>query len=114
MRPSQATPTVDAPIRVGCQRLSCRENIAMTGVSQGLIQSANTFRQPPGPGTEVIETPRYRIVLQPDLPIPGPNSAGWIRCRADEADGVIVEVRSRIAPRRLPFMWTLDPDTEPV
>jgi GNAT superfamily N-acetyltransferase len=86
----------------------------MTGVSQsGLIEFANTFRQPPAPGFEIVESPRYRIVLQPDFPHAGPNSTSWIRCHENEADEVIVEVRSRIAPRHVPFMWTLDPDTQP-
>jgi GNAT superfamily N-acetyltransferase len=85
----------------------------MTAVSQALVDFANHHRQPPAPGIEVIETSRYRIVLQPDLPIPGPNSVSWIRCRADEADEVIREAQSRVMPRGLPVMWTLDPDTEP-
>lgn len=85
----------------------------MPAVSQGLIEFANHHRQPPAPGFEIVETPRYRIVLQPDLPIPGPNSVGWIRCRSDEADEVIAEVRSKVSPRHIPLMWTLDPETEP-
>jgi len=101
-------------MRTKSHRLSRRENTAMKGVSQeGLIRFANTFRQPAAPGFEIVETPRYRIVLQPDVPHAGPNHVTWIRCTEDEADGVIVEVRSRIAPRHVPFMWTLDPDTEP-
>ena len=58
-------------------------------------------------------TPRYQVTLQPDFPIPGPNSVSWIRCRPDEADEVIREARATIAPRHLPVMWTLDPETEP-
>lgn len=79
----------------------------------GLIDFANHFRLPAAPGVEVIETPRYRIVLQPDFPVAGPNSAAFIRCRPDEADEVIAEVRSIVAARHLPLMWTLDPETEP-
>jgi GNAT superfamily N-acetyltransferase len=85
----------------------------MAAVSQGLIDFANHFRQPPGPGIEVIEAPRYRITLQPDFPIAGPNSVAWIRCRADEADALIDEARAPFKSRRLPVMWILDPDTEP-
>jgi GNAT superfamily N-acetyltransferase len=62
---------------------------------------------------EVIETARYRIVLQPDYPVAGPNSVTFIRCRPEEADEVIADVRSIVAPRHLPLMWTLDPETEP-
>src|SRR5205823_688346 len=79
----------------------------------GLVEFANRFRQPSAPGTEIIDTPRYRVVLQPDYPIPGPNSAIWIRCRADEADEVIAEVRAIARERRLPIMWILDPEVEP-
>jgi GNAT superfamily N-acetyltransferase len=85
----------------------------MPGVSQALIEFANHNRQPPGPGIEIIETNRYRIVLQPDYPIPGPNSVGWIRCQAGDADEVIQEVHSVVAPRHLPLMWVIDPETEP-
>ena len=85
----------------------------MAAVSQGLVEFANRFRQPSAPGTEIIDTPRYRVVLQPDYPIPGPNSAIWIRCRADEADEVIAEVRAIARERRLPIMWILDPEVEP-
>ena len=80
---------------------------------QQLIDFANTFREPAGPGREVIETPRYRVTLQPDYPVPGPNSVAWIRCTPDGADEVIAEGRAYFAPRRLPFMWILDPSTEP-
>jgi GNAT superfamily N-acetyltransferase len=59
-------------------------------------------------------TPRYQVTLQPDFPIPGPNNVSWIRCRPDEADEVIREARATIAPRHLPVMWTLDPETEPL
>ena len=78
-----------------------------------LIDFANHFRQPPAPGVEVVETPRYRVVLQPDYPIPGPNSATWIRCHADDADEVIEEVHAIFSERGLPCMWILDPETEP-
>ena len=80
---------------------------------QSLIDFANTFSEPAGPGREVIETPRYRVTLQPDFPIPGPNSVAWIRCTSEEADEVIMEARTHFAPRGLPFMWILDPGTEP-
>ena len=85
----------------------------MPAVSQGLVDFANNLRQPAAPGVEVIVTPRYQITLQPDFPIPGPNSVSWIRCTADEAADVIREARATIAPRHLPAMWTLDPGTEP-
>ena len=86
----------------------------MAAVSQArLIEFANHFRQPATPGTEVIETPRCRITIVADYPIPGPNAASWIRCRAEEADQVIDEARAIFASRRLPFMWTLDPDASP-
>jgi GNAT superfamily N-acetyltransferase len=85
----------------------------MPAVSQALIDFANQRRQEPAPGIEVIVTPRYRVSVQPDFPIPGPNSVSWIRCRAEEADEVIREVRAIFAPRHLPFMWTLDPGLEP-
>lgn len=55
-------------------------------------------------------------MLQPDMPIPGPNSILWIRCRTDETDEaeeVIREARAIVAPRRLPVFWVLDPDTQP-
>jgi GNAT superfamily N-acetyltransferase len=98
---------------IGSQRLSARDNVAMPAVSQALIEFANHHRMPASPGTEVIATPRYQVTLQPDFPIPGPNSVSWIRCRPDEADEVIREARAMIAPRHLPVMWTLDPETEP-
>lgn len=85
----------------------------MPGVSQALLEFARTYRAKPGPGVEVIVTPRYQITLVPDFPIPGPNSVAWIRCRSDEADDVIREARATIAPYRLPVMWVLDPATEP-
>ena len=85
----------------------------MRAVSQALIEFANHHRQPPGPGVEHLVTPRYQITLQPDFPIPGPNNVSWIRCRPDETAEVIREARATIAPRHLPVMWTLDPETEP-
>ena len=85
----------------------------MTAVSQALVDWANGWRQPPAPGFEIIETRLYRIVLQPDFPVPGPNSASWVRCRAQEADQVIDEVTAQFTERKLPLMWVLDPGTEP-
>lgn len=85
----------------------------MPAVSQGLIEFANHHRQAAAPGIERIVTPRYQITLQPDFPLPGPNNVSWIRCRPEEADEVIREARATIAPRHLPVMWTLDPQTEP-
>jgi GNAT superfamily N-acetyltransferase len=85
----------------------------MTGVSQALVEFANHFRMPPAPGIEVIVTPRYQATIQPDFPIPGPNNISWIRCRAGEAGDVISEGRAIFASRGLPFVWNLDPETEP-
>ena len=85
----------------------------MAAVSQALVDFANRWRQPPAPGFEIIETPRYRIVMQPDFPIPGPNSASWVRCQAEDADDVINEVTEVFKERDLPLMWVLDPGTEP-
>ena len=85
----------------------------MPAVSQALVEFANHHRQRAEPGIEVIVTPRYEITLQQDFPIAGPNNVSWIRCRADEADDVIDQVRGIVAARRLPFMWTLDPETQP-
>lgn len=85
----------------------------MSGVSQALADFANHYRQPAAPGVEIIDTPRYRITLQPDYPIPGPNGVSWIRCRVEEAGSVIDEVHASVAPRRLPLMWVVDPETEP-
>jgi predicted GNAT family acetyltransferase len=78
-----------------------------------LIHFANTFREPAGPGREVVDTPRYRATLQPDYPIPGPNSVAWIRCASADTDEVITEARTLFAPRGQAFMWILDPGTEP-
>ncbi|HKW92561.1 MAG TPA: hypothetical protein VJX92_11720, partial [Methylomirabilota bacterium] len=71
-------------------------------VNSELKEFANEFRLPAAPGIEVVETPRYRVTLQPDYPIPGPNSAAFVRCQSDDADGVIEEVRAIFAARRLP------------
>jgi GNAT superfamily N-acetyltransferase len=85
----------------------------MSGVSQALIEFANHRRPRPEPGTEVIDTPRYVVTLQPDFPIAGPNSVSFVRCRADETDEVIREAREIFTARRLPLMWQLDPEMEP-
>ncbi|HEV3350517.1 MAG TPA: GNAT family N-acetyltransferase [Methylomirabilota bacterium] len=85
----------------------------MAAVSQALIDFANHHRQEAAPGIEIVATRRYRAAIQPDFPIAGPNSVGWIRCEASEADEVISEARAIFASRRLPFMWTLDPDAQP-
>ncbi|HSS40458.1 MAG TPA: hypothetical protein VLT58_16950 [Polyangia bacterium] len=103
-----------AATRNGSRRLRARENTAMAAVSQALIEFANHHRQPAAPGIEVIDTPRYTVVLQPDYPIPGPNSIAWVRCRPDEVDEVIREARAIVAPRRLAVNWILDPETQPV
>jgi GNAT superfamily N-acetyltransferase len=85
----------------------------MPAVSQALIDFANQRRQELAPGIEIIITPRYRASIQPDFPIPGPNSVSWIRCRAEEADEVIREARALFASRHLPFAWILEPGAEP-
>lgn len=85
----------------------------MAGVSQALIEYANHRRPAPTPGVEIIDTERYRITLQPDWPVAGPNAVSWIRCNREEAKDVIAEIRAVVRPRRLPLMWTLDPETEP-
>lgn len=85
----------------------------MRAVSQALLEFAKHHRAKAAPGVEVTVTPRYLITLQPDFPIAGPNNVSWIRCRPDEVDEVIDEARAAIAPRHLPVMWTLDPETEP-
>ncbi|MEO8745692.1 MAG: GNAT family N-acetyltransferase [Candidatus Dormiibacterota bacterium] len=83
------------------------------GVSQALIEFANHHRRRSSPGIEVIATPRYEITLQPDFPMPGPNSVTWVRCTPEEAAYVIREARATIKPHRLPVSWILDPETEP-
>jgi GNAT superfamily N-acetyltransferase len=85
----------------------------MSGVSQALTDFANHHRRGSAPGIEVIATPRYEITLQPDFPIPGPNSVAWVRCSPGEAADVIRTARAIFRPRRLPFLWILDPETEP-
>jgi GNAT superfamily N-acetyltransferase len=85
----------------------------MAAVSQALIDFANQHRQEAAPGIEIIATRRYRAAIQPDFPIAGPNSVGWIRCEAGEAPEVISEARAIFASRHLPFMWTVDPDVQP-
>jgi hypothetical protein len=85
----------------------------MPAVSQALLDFAKHHRTEAAPGVEVIVTPRYQIVLQPDFPIPGPNSVSWIRCRRDEVDEVIHGGRAAFAPHQQGFMWLLDPGTEP-
>jgi GNAT superfamily N-acetyltransferase len=85
----------------------------MAAVSQALMDFANHHRQPAAPGIEVVVTPRFQASIQPDFPIAGPNSVGWIRCQAAEAGDVIREARAIFASRHLPFVWTLDPDAQP-
>lgn len=85
----------------------------MAAVSQALIEFAKHSRPPAAPGVEIIDTDRYRITLQPDFPIPGPNAVSWIRCTSGDAGDVIDEIHATVAPRHLPIMWTLDPETEP-
>jgi len=112
-RPSHTTPRKSEAARSGSHRARARDNERMRGVSQALIEFANHHRQPPGPGIEIFDKERYRLVLQPDYPIPGPNGVGWIRCSAGEADEIIDEVHAAVAPRHLPIMWVTDPETEP-
>jgi GNAT superfamily N-acetyltransferase len=85
----------------------------MPAVSQALIDFANQHRQKASPGIEVVATPRFHAMIQPDFPIAGPNNVGWIRCTAGEAGDVIREARAIFAARHLPLMWTLDPQAEP-
>ena len=85
----------------------------MAAVSQALSDFANHHRQRAAPGIEVVITPRYQASIQPDFPIAGPNSVGWIRCTTGDAAEVIREARAIFASRHLPFMWTVDPDAEP-
>lgn len=85
----------------------------MPAVSQALIDFANQRRQEARPGIELVVKPRYRATVQPDFPLPGPNSVSWVRCRAEEADEVIREARAIFAPRHLPFAWILEPGVEP-
>jgi GNAT superfamily N-acetyltransferase len=108
-----ANPSVPAPTFTGSHRRSDRDNVRMPGVSQALLEFAQNHRAKPQPGVDVFATSRYQITLQPDFPVPGPNSVSFIRCSSDEADDVIREARATIAPYRLPVMWILDPGTEP-
>lgn len=86
----------------------------MAAVSQTLIEFANAYRPQAGPGVEVILNPRYQATIQPDFPIPGPNSVSWIRCSEGETEEVVEQARRHFAARRLPVMWVIDPGTEPV
>jgi GNAT superfamily N-acetyltransferase len=110
---SSASARAAAATLIGSQRASARDNEVMPAVSQALIDFANSYRQQAGPGVEVNVTPRYRLTIQPDFPIAGPNNVSWIKCQAGEAGEVIGEARAIFAPRSLPFMWILDPDTQP-
>jgi GNAT superfamily N-acetyltransferase len=110
---SSASARAAAATLIGSQRASARDNAFMPAVSQALIDFANHHRQEAAPGIEVIVTPRFRAMIQPDFPIAGPNNVGWIRCKAAEADDVISEARAIFAARHLPLMWTIDPDAEP-
>ena len=67
----------------------------------------------PGPGVEIIVTPRYQLQLMPDFPIPGPNNLSWIRCSEAEVEDVIREARATAAAQNLPLAFILDPDTRP-
>jgi GNAT superfamily N-acetyltransferase len=112
-RSRNASPREAAATLKGSQRAGARDNAVMPAVSQALIDFANNFRPEPGPGIEIIATPRYRASIQPDFPIAGPNNVSWIRCQAGEAGDVIREARAIFAPHHLPFMWTLDPGAGP-
>src|SRR5690349_12983663 len=109
----QARPMTAAPVRTRLRPPSARENVDMRAVSQELVDFANSHRQPPAPGFVIASTPRYQVTLQPDLPIPGPNSVSYVRCLAQDADRLIDEARAIVKPYRLPVMWILDPGTEP-
>lgn len=111
--PSQASASTPAANRTTRRVRKARENTTMAAVSQGLVDFANHHRQPAAPGIEVVRTARFQVTLQPDLPIPGPNSVSYIQCRADEADEVIDEARSIVARHPVPVLWALDPETEP-
>jgi GNAT superfamily N-acetyltransferase len=112
-RSRSASPTAAADTLNGSQPARARDNAVMRAVSQALIDFANNFRPEPGPGIEIIATPRYRASIQPDFPIAGPNNVSWVRCQDGEAGEVIREARAIFAPHHLPFMWTLDPGAEP-
>lgn len=85
----------------------------MAAVSQALVDFANQLRPQPGPGVEVIATPRYQITLQPDFPLPGPNSVSWVRCSPDEVEQLVEEVHASVAPHHVRLMWVIDPGTLP-
>jgi len=108
-----ASPSATEAIRSGCHRRSARDNEAMPAVSQALREFANHHRPRPAPGIEVVDTPRYVITVQPDFPLPGPNSVSYVRCSSSDAGEVIREARAVFAARHLPVMWVLDPETEP-
>ena len=95
------------------QRRSARENWRMAAVSQALVAFANEYRMPAGPGIEVVDAPWCRITFQPDYPVPGPNSAAFVRCPAAEVDAMVDEVRAMFRARGLPLTWILDPGHEP-
>jgi GNAT superfamily N-acetyltransferase len=78
-----------------------------------LIDFAKNHRQDASPGVEVIVTPHCRITLVPDFPIPGPNSVSWIRCEPGEVDGVINQAKATFGARNLPYLWVIDPGTQP-
>jgi GNAT superfamily N-acetyltransferase len=85
----------------------------MAPTLEKLTDFAENHRQEPSPGVEVIVTPRYRITLIPDFPVPGPNSVSWIRCNPEEADDAIEEAQATVVARNLPAMWVIDPGTLP-
>ena len=107
---SNASAAADA--RAGSMRTSLRHNDAMRGLSQ-LEEFAMTHRPLPEPGVEVIDTVRYVVRIVPTFPIPGPNSASFIRCATYEVDEVIESVEAVFAKRSLPYNWILDPETQP-
>ena len=109
----QAAASPPATTRAASTRARRRDNVGMAAVSQALIEFANDHRPAGAPGVEIIETPRYRIILQPDYPLPGPNSVAWIRCGGQPPDALIDEVHATVAPRHIAIMWTIDPKTEP-
>jgi GNAT superfamily N-acetyltransferase len=108
-----ASPSATTAIRAGSQRRRARDNVFMSGVSQALADFANHHRRRSAPGIEVIVTPRYEVTLQPDFPIAGPNSVTWVRCSPGETADVIRAARAAFRPQGLPFLWILDPQTEP-
>ena len=85
----------------------------MAAVSQALVAFANEYRMPPGPGVEVVDAPWCRITFQPDYPVPGPNSAAFVRCPDGDVDAMVDQVRAMFRARGLPLMWILDPGHEP-